>query len=87
MLSPLKPIPLQSLLHKTTTCLTPLVTTFFPSDEKKNFSKTATANLFPASKWEAMYKKLSFQLYVLYCYLVLQILFNVYKNWTLTFKI
>ena len=35
-----------------------------------------------------MHKKLMFlQLYLPYCYLIMQILFIIYKNWTFIFKI
>ena len=42
MLSPPKPIPIQLLLYKTTTCLTQSATTFFVPQMKKNLSKTTT---------------------------------------------
>ena len=45
-------IPIQSLLFKTTTCLTRPATTFFVSQMEKNLSKTTTTKLYPASKWE-----------------------------------
>ena len=52
-----KPIPVQSLLYKTTTCLMWPAATFFVPQMKKNLSKTANAKLYPAEKWEAMHKK------------------------------
>ena len=48
---------------------------------EKNLSKTTTAKLYPAKKWEAMHKK------NIYSIADLQGLFNVCKNWTFTFKI
>ena len=41
-LGPPKPIPVQSFLYKTTTCLTRPATTFFVSQMKKKLSKTKT---------------------------------------------
>ena len=77
MLSPAKPIPIQLLLYKTTLCLKRPGTTFFVPQMKKKLSKTATANLYSAKKWEAVHKKLtSLQLYLLYCYFIMQSLFN-----------
>ena len=62
-------------------------TTFLSPKWKKNLSKTATAKIYTAEKWEAMHKnkRLSnyiyyLRLYLLYCYFVMQSLFNVYKN-------
>ena len=52
MLSPPKQIPIQSLLYKTTTCLTRPATTFFVSQIKKNLFKITTTKLYPAKKWE-----------------------------------
>ena len=66
MLSPPKPIPIQSLLYKKTTCLTQPGTAFFVPQMKKNLSKTTITKNFPAKKWEAMHKKLSFRLHLLY---------------------
>ena len=43
MLSPPMRIPIQSLLYKTTTCLTRPATTFFCPPNEKNLSKTTTA--------------------------------------------
>ena len=57
VLSPPKQIPIQSLLYKTTTCLTRPATTYFVPQMKKNLSKTATAKFYPAEKWVAMHKK------------------------------
>ena len=51
---------------------------------KKILSKTATAKLVPAEEWEAMHTSL--HLYLLYCYFIMQSLFNVYKMWTFTFN-
>ena len=47
MLSPPKPISIQSLLYKMTTCLTQPATIFFVSQMKKNLSKTTTTKLYP----------------------------------------
>ena len=52
MLSPPKQIPIQSLLHKTTTCLTRPATTFFVSQVKKSLSKTTAKKRSPAKKCE-----------------------------------
>ena len=61
---------------------------FFVTQMKKNLSKTTTAKVYPVKKWEAMHKKIiSLQLYLLYCYLIMQSLFNVCNNRTFTFKI
>ena len=43
VLSPPKPIPIQSFMCKTTTCLTRPATTFFVSQMKNNLCKTTTA--------------------------------------------
>ena len=98
MLSLPKQIPIQSLLYKTTTCLTRPATTLFVSQmkktcrkQKKNLSKTTITKFYPAKKWEkhkaTMHKKMtSLLLYLLYCYFIMQSLFNVYKNRTI-FKI
>ena len=87
MLSPLRQIPIQSLLYKTTTCLTRSATTFL-SPKWKKLSKTVTEKLYPVEKWEAMHKKYtSLWLYVLYCYFIMQSLFDIYKNCTFTFNI
>ena len=56
MLSPPKPISIQLLLYKTTTCLTRAATTFFVPQMKKNLSKTTTAKLYPVTELEAMNK-------------------------------
>ena len=88
MLSLPKPFPIQSLLYKTTTCLTQSATNSFVPQKEKKLSKTTTEKLYPAKKWEAMHKKyMSLRLYLLYCYPIMQSLFNVYKNWIFTFKI
>ena len=50
MLSPPKQIPIQSLLYKMTSCLTPRASTFLFSEMKKNLSKTTTAKFYPAKK-------------------------------------
>ena len=47
-----KQISMQSLLYKTTTCLTRPATTFFVSQMKKNLSKTTTTKLHTAKKWK-----------------------------------
>ena len=53
MLSLPKPIPIQLLLYKMTTCLTQPVTTFFcPPNEKQPLQ-----NFYAAEKWEAMFIK------------------------------
>ena len=57
MLSLPKPIPMQSLLYKTTTCLMRSATTFFVPQMKKTLSKTTTVKLHPAKIWEVMHKK------------------------------
>ena len=57
-LSPPKPILIQLLLHnKMTTCLMQPAITFFVPQIKKKLSKTATAKLHPAEKWEVVCKK------------------------------
>ena len=81
ILSSPEPIPIQSLLYKTNTCLTQPATTFFCLPNEKNLSKTTTAKFYPAEKWEAMHKNwTSLQFYLLYCYFIMQNLFNVYKK-------
>ena len=55
MLTPPKPIPMESLLYKTTTCLTQPATTLFVPEMKK--PKTTTAKLYPPKKWEEMHNK------------------------------
>ena len=62
MPSPPKPIPIQTLLYKTTTCLTRPANTFFvpqmkKKQQQKKLPKTATARLYPVEKWKAMDKK------------------------------
>ena len=60
-----KQIPIQSLLYKTTTCLTRSATTCLSHKwKKKKLSKTATAKLYPAEKWEAMNKNKSLSDYI-----------------------
>ena len=82
MLSLPRPIPIQLLLCKTTTCLTRPVTSFVPQ-MKKDISKTTTAKIYPAKKCEAMHTKLiSLWLNLLYCYLKMQGLLNVCNKWT-----
>ena len=49
---PPKQILIQSLLNKTTTCLTRPATSFFVSQMKKNLPKTTTTKFYPAKKWE-----------------------------------
>ena len=46
-----KQIPIQSLMCKTTTCLT-TSDHFFVSQMDKNLSKTTTAKFYPSNKWE-----------------------------------
>ena len=85
ILSPPKPIPIQSLLYKTTTSLVRQATTYFClSQMKKNLSKRSTVKLCPAKKWEAVHKKWSLSDYInsIY-YLIMQ---SLNKNWTFTFK-
>ena len=53
MLIPPKTIPIQSLLFKTTNCLTRPATTFFVSQMKKNLSKATFTKLYPVKRWEA----------------------------------
>ena len=86
MLSPSKPIPIQLLLYKIATCLMQPATTFFPPQMKKDVSKTTTVELYPTKKWEAMNKKNSLLLHLLYCYLIMQNLINICNNWTFAFK-
>ena len=57
---------------------------------KKTLSKTTFAKLYPEKKWETnirqkqCIKKLrSLWLYLLYCYFIIQSLFNAYTNWTI----
>ena len=57
VLSPPKQIPLQSLLYKTTTCLTRPATTFFVSQMKKNLSKATATKLYPTKKWKTIKDK------------------------------
>ena len=52
LLSPPKQILIQSLLYKTTTCLTRPSNHFFVSQMKKKLSKTTIKKLCPAKKWE-----------------------------------
>ena len=52
MPSPPQRIPAQSLLYKTTACLTRPATTFFVPQMRKSLSKTTTIELVPAKKWE-----------------------------------
>ena len=59
IVSPPKLFPIQLLLYKTTTCLTQPTTTFFVTQMKKNLSKTMTAKVYLAKKWEAMHKKIN----------------------------
>ena len=92
MPSPPKPIPIQTLLYKTTTCLTRPGNKFFVPQIKKQqqqkLPKTATAKLYPVEKWKAMDKKwTSLWFYLLHCYFIMQSLFNVFKNWTFTLNI
>ena len=87
-LSPPKQIPIQSLLYKTTTCLTWPATTFFVSQVKINLSEITTTKFYPAKKWETSIKQQYIKikrlsLYLLYCYFIMQNLCNAYKNWTI----
>ena len=54
-----KPIPIQLLLYKMTTCLARAVTTLFVMQMKKKTlcCKTTTAKRYPVKKWEAVHKK------------------------------
>lgn len=78
-----KPMLKQLLLYMTTTCLTqPLITCLVPK------IKTATAKSYSVEKWTTIHKKyMSLRLYVLYCYVIMQSLFNVNQNWTFIFNI
>ena len=53
MLCPPGQIPMQSLLYKTTTCLTRPATSFFVSQMKKKSLPKTTTKFYPANKWEA----------------------------------
>ena len=54
MLSPPKPIPMQLLLYKTTTCLTRPATTFFVPQMKKNCLKQPLQNV--CNNWTFIFK-------------------------------
>ena len=56
MLSLPIPIPIQLLLHKTTTYLKQPATTFLVTQMKKTCLKQTTAKLYPKKKWEAVHK-------------------------------
>ena len=47
----------QSLLYKTTACLTWTAATFFDFQMKKNLSKTTTTKLYPAKECEKKHKE------------------------------
>ena len=85
MLSLRKQIPMQSLLYKTTTCLTQPVTTFFVSQIKKNLSKTTTIKLYPAKKWETYVREQCIKkwiflwLYLLCWYFIMHNLFFTFE--------
>ena len=66
MLYPPMQISIQSLLYKTTTCLTQPATTFLVSQMKKNLSITTTTKLYPAKKWETNIRQQCIILYLLY---------------------
>ena len=57
----------------------PPAATFLPPNEK-NLSKTATAKLYPAKKWKKCVK-ISFQLFLFYCYLIMQSLMFQAFQW------
>ena len=63
-----KPIPIQSLMYKTTTCLTWPLTTFFVP-KWKEMSKTATAKHYLAGKWEACIKSYIYSIGTLHLHL------------------
>ena len=66
-----KQILIQSLLYKTTTCLTRPAATYFVLQMKKNLPKTATAKLYLAEKWEAMHKNKSLCIKIMIMFTVL----------------
>ena len=86
-----KQIPIQSLLYKTTICLTRPATTFFISQMKIYLSKTTTTKFYTVKKWGTNIRQqpkkikrfFDYIYYLLYCYFITQQLCNVYKNWTI----
>ena len=83
MLNPPKQFRMQSLLCKTTTCLTWPVTTFWVPNEKKKKKYPAKRNLSSKEMWykqEQCRKNKRLWLYLLCCYFIMQSLSNVYKS-------
>ena len=82
MLNPPRQFLMQSLLCKTTTCLTWPATTFWvPNEKKKKYP--AKRNLSSKEMWykqEQCRKNKRLWLYLLCCYFIMQSLFNVYKS-------
>ena len=79
----LNQFPIETLLYKTTTCLTPPMTTFLFHKWKKKLSKTTTTKLYPANKWETnirqqCVKNKRLVLYLLYCYFIKP--FKIFDN-------
>ena len=94
ILSPPKAIPVQSLLYKTTTCITWPAATFFVPQLKKTCLKQLLQNFIQQRNGKQCIKNkclsdfiYSLWLYLLYCYFLMQNLSNIYKNWTFTFNI
>ena len=83
MLSPPKQIPIKSLLYKMTTCLTKPATNFFvPQMNKNNCLKQLLQNFIQRRNVKQCIKNMPFWLYLLYCYFIIQSLFNVYRKCT-----
>ena len=90
-----KSILIQLLLHnKMTTCLMQPAITFFVPQIKKNCLKQPLQNFIQLrNEKQCVKNKCLFdyiyylQLNSLYCYIIMQSLFNVCKNWTFTFNI
>ena len=86
MLSLPQRIPIQSLLYKTTTCLTWPATTFLFPKWKKAYLKQPLKNFIQqrnGKQHEKQYiKNKRLCLYLLHCYSLMLSLFNVYKSWT-----
>ena len=90
MLSLTKQIPIQLLLYKTTTCLTQRRDHFFCLSNEKSLSKITPTKFSLPSKAignkhkVTMHKNKHLSDYtLLYCYLIMQSLFNTYKNQTI----
>ena len=86
VLSPPKPILIQSLLYKTTTCLTRPATIFLSPKRKKTCLKQKLQNFIQRRNEKQCIKNKSLRLQLLCCYFIMQSLF-VYKNSTFTFNI